>query len=134
MYDHLYNRNNNNIQLFYNNLQLYIKNNIVTIIEMPLVIRQKEYRYMQHSAILESTRRFRQYSAFIYFGDIDEFIIPQSIKYNVQEIYQKSLKLEQYIPIFTYQSMLALPGLQNVYNLMNGNNNVQLCMVMQDKK
>ena len=78
-YDHLYNRDINDISYFYDVLKdgKYISNGYVTIIEWPIIARKGEPTYYQFTAFLDCMRRFIYDTKYLWFGDIDEFVIPK---------------------------------------------------------
>ena len=85
IYDHLFNRNENNVAYFYDILTLnddynndnYFDKGYVTLIEWPYIKRNDDLWNFEIAAYFDSYRRFAFDTKYIFTGDCDEFIIPK---------------------------------------------------------
>ena len=85
LYDHLYNRDNNDIEFFYHVLKKYISQGYATLIEWPMCTRADELPFYQFGAFMDSVRRFGDETKYIYLGDVDEYLIPKPLKQNIND-------------------------------------------------
>ena len=75
LFDHLFNRQENDIGLFYNHLKSYIDLNILTLIQWPIVMKFKERRNYEVSAYIDSIRKFRYDAKYLTMFDVEEWIM-----------------------------------------------------------
>ena len=149
-YDHLFNRDKNDINIFWNVLLQYLNKNIITYIQWPMSQKQKERRYFQVNAFLHSMRWFQYQTNYLSLTDIDEWIIiypkNQNIENNkkhssnkhinnlplmipnLKSVYQQSIEISksQKKSQFTYHILYDYPSMPDVYNMWYFPNKVKI--------
>lgn len=121
-YDHTYDRSEDDIDFFYNPLHMdgYFDADVATLIDWPTVVHLHEpTRYHQQGLLMDSMRRFMFESEYIFFGDIDEWIVPKNTEHaNIETILARYIQFPTTIDHGAF-AVDAFPGFQDMYNFFN---------------
>ena len=137
LFDHLCNRNNDNILFFWDILQPYMNDGKVTYILAPMIVRPREHAYYQFTAIMDAIHLIRFETTFVLFADVDEWVIvydktnPETNSNQQNQTEQKQMMMTDMPTAYEYyrhmfestrfdiHTLLDIHGLQDVWSLIH---------------